>query len=301
MLAGDASGGQGAALAAGGISHTPQHHTRQTLDAAATDRHKTGMQAALFPYLFSAVAGVLGLVLGSFYSVCVVRSIEGGSIVRPPSHCPRCGHRLRPWELIPIVSYLALRGRCSGCGLRIAVLYPLIELASAVWAVLLAVRFGPSGWFVAYLALGGLYIVASAIDFQVYLLPNFLTYPAALVGISIGAFTPGIGPLAACIGAATGFGLFWLLAAGYRAYKGVDGLGGGDVKLMLSIGGVVGWIGLPYAILAGSLAALLASPFYVLGKDKDRSMPIPFGPFLCFGAMVQILYGPAIFQLLVNH
>jgi leader peptidase (prepilin peptidase)/N-methyltransferase len=255
----------------------------------------------LGPYVFPVFAGLLGLVLGSFYSVCASRGAEGRSIVRPRSHCPHCGHQLRFWELFPIVSYLALRGRCAGCGQRISPLYPLIELASGAWAVLLALRFGPSGWFVAYLVLGGLYIVASAIDFKVYLLPDYLTYPAALLGIGIGLASPAIGLWSALIGAVAGFAVFWGLAAAYRSTKGVDGLGGGDIKLMLSIGGAVGVLGLPYAVLIGSLAALCASPFYICGSARDRSMPIPFGPFLCFGGMVEILYGQALLRLLTGR
>lgn len=257
--------------------------------------------SSFFPYAFPTVAAVLGLVLGSFYSVCVSRGIAGTSIVRPPSHCPCCGRGLSWWELVPVISYVLLRGRCAGCGERISLLYPLIELASGAWAWLLAVQFGPTPWFVAFLVLGGLYIVASGIDFQVYLLPNFLTYPAAVLGIGIGVLHPAVGPWPAVLGATAGFGVFWLLATGYRLAKGVDGLGGGDVKLMLSIGGVLGVLGLPYAVLIGSIAALLASPFYVMGQSRNRSMPIPFGPFLCFGAMVQILYGPALFRLLVGR
>lgn len=254
-----------------------------------------------FPFLFPLAAALLGLVLGSFYSVCVSRGIAGASIVRPPSHCPECGHRLRWWELLPLVSYILLRGRCSACHKRISLLYPLIELASAVWATLAAMTFGPSPWFVAFLALGGLYIVASAIDFRVYLLPNWLTYPAAVLGLGIGCLRPDIGPWQAVLGAAAGFGVFWLLATVYRLAKGVEGLGGGDVKLMLSIGGAVGLLGLPYAVLIGSLAALVASPFFVMGQGRGRTMPIPFGPFLCFGAMVQLLYGPALFRLLTHQ
>ncbi|KHK03470.1 prepilin peptidase [Desulfovibrio sp. TomC] len=256
---------------------------------------------ALFPYAFPAAAAVLGLFLGSFYSVCVSRGIEETSIVSPPSHCPACGHRLRPWELIPLVSWLALGGRCSSCRQRISMLYPLIELTSALVAALLAARFGPTWWFVGHLALGGLFIVASGIDFQVYLLPNYLTYPAAVLGIALGALDPAIGPVLAGVGAVVGCGVFWLLAAAYRTAKGVDGLGGGDVKLMLAIGGAVGGLGLPYAVLLGSLAALLASPFYIFGRGRGRQMPIPFGPFLCFGGMVQILYGHAIFALLAGR
>jgi leader peptidase (prepilin peptidase) / N-methyltransferase len=259
------------------------------------------MPLVLLDPIFAILAALLGLILGSFYSVCVSRYLEGSSIVVPPSHCPLCGRRLRPWELIPLLSYLFLRGRCAGCHGRISPLYPAIELASAAWAGLAMLAVGPSWWFLGFLALGGLYIVASAIDLHVYLLPDILTYPAALVGIILGATNPDIGPLWALAGAAIGFGLFWLLATLYRAFKGVDGLGGGDVKLMLSVGGAVGPLGLPYAILCGSLAALLASPFYVLGKGKGRSMPIPFGPFLCLGAMVQLLYGPTLLRLLAGR
>jgi len=250
--------------------------------------------------ILAVAAAILGAVLGSFYSVCVSRSLSGESIIFPPSHCPLCGRRLTPWELVPILSYLLLGGRCAGCKGAIDPLHPLIELASAAWAVLALVHVGPTLWFPAYLALGGLYIVAAAIDFKAYLLPDFLTYPAAVVGFAIGAARPEIGPLAAAVGAACGFGLFWLLAAVYRRLRDADGLGGGDVKLMLSIGGAVGWMGLPYAILCGSLTALLASPFYILGKGRGRNMPIPFGPFLCLGAMVQLLYGQAILRLLTG-
>lgn len=254
------------------------------------------------PLLLLVIAsGILGAVLGSFYAVCVSRFLTGESIISPPSHCPLCGRRLRPWELVPILSYVLLRGRCAGCKGKIDPLCPLIELTSIIWAVLLCLRIGPTIWFPAYLVLGGLYIIASAIDFKSYILPDILTYPAAVVGFCIGAFRPEIGPLAAAIGAGCGFGLFWILSTAYRRLRGVDGLGGGDVKLMLSVGGAVGWMGLPYAILCGSAAALLASPYYVLGKGRGRDMPIPFGPFLCLGAMIQLLYGRELFRLLSGH
>ncbi len=244
--------------------------------------------ARLFPWL----AGIVGLALGSFYSVCAHRYVTGQSIVLPPSHCPACGHRLSWWELLPLVGYLLARGRCAACGVRIPLGYPLLEVVSAAWAVFLALRFGPTPLFVVLLALGGLFIVASAIDLRTFLLPNRLTYPAAALGIAAGWLSPEVGLTAAAWGAAGGFVLFWLLARGYRALRGVDGLGGGDVKLMLSIGGMCGVAGLPMAILMGSVAALLCSPFFLIGgKGKASSIPIPFGPFLCFGAMAQVLLG----------
>lgn len=242
----------------------------------------------LFPWL----AGVFGLVLGSFYSVCAHRYVVGQSIVLPPSHCPACGHRLSWWELIPILGYVLARGRCAGCGVRISIGYPLLEIVSAAWAWLVAAKFGPTPVFPLLLAVGGLFIIASAIDLRTFLLPNRLTYPAAVLGLAAGWLTPGVGAKLAVYGAVGGWAVFWLLAFGYRKLRGVDGLGGGDVKLMLAIGGMCGAVGLPMAILVGSVAALACSPFFLRGGEgKTSSIPIPFGPFLCFGAMVQVLLG----------
>jgi len=242
----------------------------------------------LFPWL----AGLLGLLLGSFYSVCAHRYVVGQSIVLPPSHCPACGHRLSWWELIPILGYVLARGKCTGCGARISIGYPLLEIVSAAWAALLALKYGPTPLFLLLLAVGGLFIVASAIDLRTFLLPNRLTYPAAVLGIVAGWLTPGVGLQLAVYGAVGGYVVFWLLAVGYRSLRGVDGLGGGDVKLMLAIGGMCGAVGLPMAILMGSVAALVCSPAFLWGgKGKKSSIPIPFGPFLCFGAMAQALLG----------
>jgi len=243
----------------------------------------------LFPWL----AGLFGLVLGSFYSVCAHRYVVGQSIVLPPSHCPACGHRLTWWELIPLLGYVLARGRCAACGVRISIGYPLLEIVSAAWAALVALHYGPTPLFVVLLAVGGLFIIASAIDLRTFLLPDRLTYPAAALGIAAGWLTPGIGLPLALYGAGGGFTVFWLLAWGYRNLRGVDGLGGGDVKLMLAIGGMCGAVGLPMAILMGSVAALVCSPFFLFGgRGKKSTIPIPFGPFLCFGAMAQALLGP---------
>ncbi len=245
---------------------------------------------AIFPW-FAAIAG---LCLGSFYSVCAHRYVTGGSIVRPGSHCPACGHRLSPLELIPVVSWLVLRGRCRACKALVSVKYPLLELASGLWAYLAALQTGPSPAFVFLMAMGGIYITASMIDLEIFILPNRLTYSAAILSLAGAAVLPGGDLMGALIGAAAGYLLFFALAKAYLASKGVDGLGGGDVKLMLSIGALVGWRGLAFAILMGSLSALAVSPFFLRGAAKKNAIPIPFGPFLCFGAMTQALYGPHI-------
>ncbi len=250
---------------------------------------------AVFPWL----ALTLGLCLGSFYSVCSHRYLTEESIVSPGSHCPACKHRLAWWELVPVLSWILLRGRCSNCKERISPLYPAHELVSGLLAWLLAVKFGPTPMFLFFLAMGGLYITASMIDLQSFLLPDRLTLPAAVIALAGAGLLLPVGWRDALIGASAGYGLFWILAKAYFAARGVDGLGGGDVKLMLSIGALTGWMGLPFAILIGSLGALVLSPVFLFaGKKDDNPIPIPFGPFLCFGGMAQAVYGREITALI---
>ncbi len=252
------------------------------------------LNSPAFLQLFPWLAAIVGLCLGSFYSVCAHRYLTGASIVHPGSHCPSCKTPLSPLELIPVVSWLFLKGRCRSCGARIAALYPALELVSGLWAYLAALKFGPSPLFIFLMIMGGIYITASMIDLDSFILPNRLTYSAAVLALAGAAFLPHVDLKSAIIGAAAGYALFWGLARIYLASKGVDGLGGGDVKLMISIGALVGWRGLSFAVLIGSLAALVLSPVFLRGGAEKNSIPIPFGPFLCFGAMAQALYGPEI-------
>lgn len=246
-----------------------------------------------FPY-FILAAAVLGLCLGSFYNVCIHRYLSGESIVWPGSHCPLCGHRLAWWENIPLVSFLILRGRCRECTGSISVRYPLVEIVSGTISALLAWKFGLTWAWAVYTFFAGLLIVASFIDFAAYILPDILTLPGA--GLAL-AFTPLL-PLPwfdAFVGAAAGFAVFWILQYGYKAIKKQEGLGGGDVKLMLLIGTLVGWKGLPLTIFLASCLGLAASLFY-LYRERNRGMQtrIPFGPFLALGAYVYILCGERI-------
>lgn len=239
-------------------------------------------------------AAVLGLILGSFYNVCIHRYLTGESIVSPPSHCPHCKKRLGVAELIPLFSFLYLRGRCAGCGQPISPRYPLVEALSGLWACLLALNFGLSVPFFVYLAFGGLFIVASFIDLAIFILPDVLTLPGAALALPASVLLLGLPWAEAVAGALAGAGLFWLLHLVYRVVRKREGLGLGDVKLMLVIGALIGVKALPLAILWGSLAALLASVAWLKGhRGSLAQVPIPFGPFLSLGAMAYILFGPA--------
>ncbi len=256
--------------------------------------------------LFPLIATVLGLILGSFYNVCVHRYVSLESIVRPRSKCPKCGHQLAWWENIPLLSYIILRGRCRSCKETISPRYPAVELISGLWALALALKFGAGPVFAFYMVIGGILIVASFIDFQLYILPDILTLPGAAVAFAGAYFIllPALGRpslLDSIIGALAGAGVFLLLQQLYRRLKGIEGLGTGDIKLMLLLGAMLGWQALPLMVTAAAVAALVASLFYLLkpGSAALQTM-VPFGPFLSFGGMIYVLYGDAAQRMLAG-
>lgn len=154
-------------------------------------------------------AALTGAVLGSFYACAVFRYINGQTMTNPPrSMCPLCGHQIRWYENIPLLSYLLLQGKCSACRQSISPMYPVIELVSVIWAVLLMITFGPSAQWLVYMAFGGMMIVASFIDLKTFILPDIITIPGSVMAIPCAAlFTP-VGWEGALLGAGIGGGFF---------------------------------------------------------------------------------------------
>lgn len=260
---------------------------------------------AYLPF-FPLLALILGLVLGSFYNVCIHRYLSEESIVKPRSKCPKCGHQLAFWENIPILSYVILMGRCRQCKDRISLRYPAVELLSGLWAFGLALKYGPTPVFLLYMVIGGILIVASFIDLQAYILPDILTLPGAGIALAGAYFIlrPELGGPSlqdSLIGMAVGAGLFWLLQRLYRRLKGIEGLGTGDIKLMLLLGALLGWQALPITIVASAVSALFASLYYLL-KPSGRALEtmVPFGPFLSLGGMLYILFGDLYWRMLLS-
>jgi len=250
--------------------------------------------------IFPFAAGALGLILGSFYTVCVHRYLTEQSIVFPGSHCPQCMGKLRWWENIPLLSYILLRGRCSRCKAPISWRYPLMEALSCAWAVAIALKFGPGFAWLGLMAVGGVFLVASFIDLVIFILPDVLTYPGAVLGMATGIFGLGLEWEQSLIGAAFGFGLFWLLRFVYMRLRGLEGLGLGDVKLMAMIGGLTGWMGLPAAVLFAAVGALVLAPVFKMASKEEGPLRIPFGPFLCLGCMASLLWGEKFMMLLAG-
>lgn len=250
------------------------------------------------PNLFLVLAVASGLILGSFSTACVHRWLNGISIARPArSFCPDCGTTLTWKENIPVVSYLVQRGRCRHCGVSISARYPALELLAAAWATALALRFGPSAQWIIYMVFGTAFLIMSFIDLEAFVLPDAITLPGIPAAFAASWLVLGMGWKLSLWGAILGGGLFFAVQLLYRVLRGREGLGTGDVKLMFLIGALVGPMGLPFVVLASAIMGLLSSLVWLLGPGaKGLQTRIPFGPFLCLGCMLYILFGRAFWR-----
>jgi leader peptidase (prepilin peptidase)/N-methyltransferase len=238
------------------------------------------------------VGGLLGAVIGSFLNVVAHRVPLGESLVSPGSHCPGCGVPVRPYDNIPVVSWLLLRGRCRNCGMRISVRYPLVELATAIaFAAVVAVR-GFDNDLVLELPFVAALIALAAIDFDHKLLPNKIVYPLAAYGV-IATLLVDQDDLVENLIAGAGAFLFLLVAV--IAYP--RGMGMGDVKLAGAMGLYLGLSVIPallVAFLSGSLVGVV-----IIAREgaAGRKKAVPFGVFLALGGIVGVLAGPELIDL----
>lgn len=253
-----------------------------------------------------AVAGVFGLVIGSFLNVVVYRVPAGISLTRP-SQCPTCDSPVRPWQNVPLISWIALRGRCASCGATISARYPLVELATGV-AFVGVVFFCLDAWAgmsvialsfvtIAYLYLAAISIALTLIDLDTHRLPNPIVLPSYVVLVVLLAVAclfgaPWDALLRAGIAGAALFAFYWILRVARPG-----GMGGGDVKLAGVIGIALGWIGWG-AVVVGAFAAFLIGGVVgialMLGRRATRKTAIPFGPFMVVGAWIGIIAGEPV-------
>lgn len=238
------------------------------------------------------VAALFGLLAGSFLNVCIYRLPRGESIVWPASRCTRCGRDLSWYENIPVLSWIALRARCRTCGEPIAMMYPIVELATAgVFAAVYAL-YGPSLLGASRLLFACTLIVLFVIDLQHQILPNVITIPGIVVGFVLSLVTPP-GWAASLIGIILGGLVPYAIAEAYFRLRGHEGLGMGDVKMLAMIGAFLGWklmlLTLVLASFAGSIAGL-----GFIAAGRGRMYALPFGTFLALGAAVAAVAGDSI-------
>jgi leader peptidase (prepilin peptidase) / N-methyltransferase len=243
-----------------------------------------------------ALAAIGGLVVGSFLNVVIYRLPRNESLISPGSRCPACGVAIKPYDNIPVLGWLLLRGRCRACGERISIRYPSVELASAALAVSVVLVKHGANHIALGLALVAVLVPVTIIDIDHRLIPNRITGPAAVAAVVIGLVTHPAGVPAQLIGGAAGFAVLLIFALAYP-----KGLGMGDVKLA----GVMGLYlasSVAVALLVGVFAGAFAGIGVIarLGVKQGRKTAMPFGPFLALGGLVGILAGPAIVHWYVH-
>lgn len=266
----------------------------------------------------SVIAGIFGLLIGSFLNVVIHRmpkmmqresdnyvAQESGkplphsdryNLTVPRSACPHCGHRITALENIPVVSYLLLRGKCAGCKAPISARYPIVEAITGTLSAILVWQFGSGLAGLATLLFAYLLIAMTFIDADTQLLPDDLTLPLLWCGLLInlnGTFVP---LKDAVIGAAAGYLSLWSVYWLFKLTTGKEGMGYGDFKLLAALGAWLGWIMLPVIILLSSVVGALVGVALIVFAKHGRNNPIPFGPYLAAAGLITLLFGKQIVQ-----
>jgi leader peptidase (prepilin peptidase)/N-methyltransferase len=244
--------------------------------------------------MLSLWAATLGLMVGSFLNVVIHRLPKGESLVLPRSHCPACQTPIRPWDNIPVVSFLLLRGRCRACHQPISWRYPLVEVATGCLFALTVTRFGVSLEAVFVLIfLSGLMVI-SVIDLDHQIIPNAITLPGIPLGL-LGGLLVGEPPiLDRLIGALTGAGFLYLVLLYGGTIYGQDAMGEGDLNLIALVGAFLGWRAVIVTILLACLIGSVVGLALIALRRLGRREHIPFGPFLSIGAAVALFWGQTL-------
>ena len=272
--------------------------------------------------LDAALAGVLGLLVGSFLNVVIhrlpkmlerqwaaecadstgqpVNDEPRFNLMVPRSRCPHCGHGIRWYENIPVLSWLALRGRCSACKAPIALRYPVVELVTAGFFALCAARWGLTLQAAAWAAFAALLVCLFLIDMDTQLLPDDLNYSLLWLGLLVAALGWTVPLRSAVWGAALGYLALWVVFQGYKLATGKEGMGYGDFKLLAALGA---WLGAEYLLaiilLSSIVGAVIGVALIVAGKLAHKDIPMPFGPYLAGAGLLCLALGPAALPALL--
>jgi leader peptidase (prepilin peptidase)/N-methyltransferase len=266
--------------------------------------------------LDAALVGVLGLLVGSFLNVVIYRlpkmlerqwaaecaelagqeppDTEPFDLVRPRSRCRQCGHAIRWYENIPVLSYLALRGKCSACGAPIGLRYPLVEIATGALFAFCGWRWGVSWTALAWCGFAAALVALALIDWDTTLLPDDITLPLVWAGLIAAALRLTGVPLQQAVwGAVAGYLSLWLVYQGFKLLTGKEGMGYGDFKLFAALGAWFGWQALVPMILMASVIGAIIGIAMKFSDNLREGGAIPFGPFLAGAGLTALLFGPA--------
>jgi leader peptidase (prepilin peptidase) / N-methyltransferase len=242
-------------------------------------------------------AFLLGACLGSFSNVLIHRLPRDESIIRPASRCPACGRPVRAWENVPIVSFFLLRGKCAGCGGAISWRYPAVEAATGVGFLMIAWADGLGFALLRDLVFFSLLVPIVFIDIDHRIIPDELSLGGLAAGILL-SFLPGGDWQVSLAGALLGGGLLYVTAAVYRRVTGIEGLGGGDIKLLAMVGAFLGWRGALFTIFVGSLLGVAGGVVAMRKGSDGLKTAIPYGPYLCVAALMARFLGDLFWRFL---
>ncbi len=270
------------------------------------------------PAFFVTTVSAMSLAIGSFLNVVIHRlpkmlerqwrdelaELNGQEVAVlprynlgvPRSACPACGHAISALENIPVVSYLALRGKCAGCRARISPRYPLVEVLTGVLSGFIAWRYGYTWQTLAALVFVWAMIALAFIDLDTFFLPDDITLPLVWAGLLANMAGVFVDLQSAVIGAIAGYLALWLVFWGYKLATGKDGMGYGDFKLLAAIGAWLGWKMLPVVILLSSLVGAIVGISLIVFARHGRNVPIPFGPYLVLGGLIALFWGDRLLE-----
>lgn len=259
----------------------------------------TDADPAVLPSLHAmwAVASfALGAIVGSFLNVVITRLPEGLSVVRPRSRCPECENEIRFYDNIPLLSYLLLLGQCRDCGKRIPLRYPLVEFMTGALCLGLYWKYGISPAFAVFFVFCAALVAVFWIDLDHMIIPDVISLNGIAVGMiaSVAGMLPDMTWKYSLAGVLIGGAILYIPAIIYKKIRGLEGLGGGDIKLLAMMGAFVGPYGVVFVLFFSSLFGCAAAGVGLLFKQTGSTTPIPFGPFLTASAMLYVFAGPEI-------
>ena len=255
---------------------------------------------SLQPFLMAVIIFIFGTCIGSFLNVCIYRLPREQSVIFPSSSCPNCGHKIKFWENIPILSYIFLKGKCSCCNKKISIKYPVVELLTGLFALFLWQKFHLSASFFIYFIFTSALIVITFIDLEHKIIPDTISLPGIVIGFISSFFLPEIDWFDSLMGILIGGGILYAVTWGYYLLTKKIGMGGGDIKLLAMIGSFLGWKSIPFIIFISALTGSIIGISYILIKKHDKHYEIPFGPFLAFAALLQLFFSNEILTSYYN-
>ena len=268
------------------------------------------------PFFFTLTCTALGLIVGSFLNVVILRlpkMMEQSwrreccelldqppsdeprlKLSDPGSQCPGCGTPIKPWQNIPVISWLALRGQCAQCGMGISARYPFVELVTGLLSGLAAWQFGFGPEALSALVLIWVLIALTGIDMDTQLLPDSMTLPLLWLGLGVNLFAVWTPISSAVMGAMLGYGSLWSVYWVFKLVTGKEGMGYGDFKLLGALGAWFGWQAVPLMILLSSFVGAALGIGILIARRQGRDTPMPFGPYLAGAGLLTLFFGDTL-------